>query len=101
MKNLALRSAAVVATASTATLFTLFLEWRGRVVRRITGESAGLRRAGEEPRADDDLTPPEMTSHEIDDALADSFPASDPPAWTPGVARLTPRPGRLVTVGVS
>jgi hypothetical protein len=26
----------------------------------------------------------------IDDALTASFPASDPPAWNPGMARLTP-----------
>ena len=26
----------------------------------------------------------------IDDVLADSFPASDPPSWNPGVARLDP-----------
>lgn len=24
----------------------------------------------------------------IDDVLADSFPASDPPSWNPGIARL-------------
>jgi hypothetical protein len=34
-----------------------------------------------------DLDP---TPYDIDDTLADSFPASDPPAWTPGIARLTP-----------
>ena len=26
----------------------------------------------------------------IDDALADSFPASDPPSWNPGITRLAP-----------
>src|SRR3954470_17872341 len=26
----------------------------------------------------------------IDDVLADSFPASDPPSWTPGMARPVP-----------
>ena len=28
-----------------------------------------------------------MTAQAIDDVLADTFPASDPPAWTPGMAR--------------
>jgi hypothetical protein len=26
----------------------------------------------------------------IDDVLEDSFPASDPPSWNPGVARVKP-----------
>ena len=29
----------------------------------------------------------DLTTDDIDDVLAGTFPASDPPAWTPGVAR--------------
>ena len=29
-------------------------------------------------------------AHWMDDVLADSFPASDPPSWTPGLARPAP-----------
>jgi hypothetical protein len=31
-----------------------------------------------------------MTAQAIDDVLAGTFPASDPPAWTPGIARPAP-----------
>jgi len=31
-----------------------------------------------------------LTSQAIDDVLAGTFPASDPPAWTPGMARPAP-----------
>jgi hypothetical protein len=34
-----------------------------------------------------------LTSQEIDDVLAGTFPASDPPAWTPGLARPAPEEG--------
>jgi hypothetical protein len=33
----------------------------------------------------------------IDDVLADSFPASDPPSWAPGMARPAPMATSLVT----
>jgi hypothetical protein len=31
-----------------------------------------------------------MTAQAIDDLLVGTFPASDPPAWTPGIARPAP-----------
>ena len=31
-----------------------------------------------------------LTAQAIDDVLAGTFPASDPPAWTPGLARPAP-----------
>jgi hypothetical protein len=38
-----------------------------------------------------------MTAQAIDDVLAGTFPASDPPAWTPGIARPAPaRPAAYV-----
>jgi hypothetical protein len=38
-----------------------------------------------------------MTAQAIDDVLAGTFPASDPPAWNPGIARPAPAvPSRRV-----
>ena len=43
----------------------------------------GKKRSGQ-PRREPDMT------HLIDSTLEDSFPASDPPAWTASVAQLAP-----------
>jgi hypothetical protein len=90
MKNLALRPIVLFATASTATMLAVFLDWRRRFVRRLTTGPAPRGGDGEGERTGHDVRPAPMTQ-EIDDALEDSFPASDPPAWTPGIARLIPR----------
>lgn len=37
-------------------------------------------------------TPDEATEREIDQILADSFPASDAPPWTPGIAKASGPP---------
>lgn len=46
----------------------------------------------------------DLTTQAIDDVLAGTFPASDPPAWTPGVAVPAPRHddrGRADVIDVS
>ena len=47
---------------------------------------------GIDGRVNDFRDPPNRLAAEptIDDVLADSFPASDPPSWNPGIARPTP-----------
>jgi hypothetical protein len=35
-----------------------------------------------------------LTAQAIDDVLADTFPASDPPSWNPGMARPAPETAR-------
>jgi hypothetical protein len=42
--------------------------------------------AGDQRLVEGELRRRRLTEHAVDQVLADSFPASDPPPWTPGVA---------------
>jgi hypothetical protein len=59
-------------TALIASLLVLYFDWRAKLQRRIL-----VRRDRQSELA-------------MDDALAGSFPASDPPAWNPAMVRPTP-----------
>jgi hypothetical protein len=50
--------------------------------------------AGDQRFAGGELRQRRLTEHALDQVLADSFPASDPPPWTPGVATTTVNPAR-------
>ncbi len=72
------------------------LEYRGPIV------AANLPAVNEADRIDDDLTDRRIrlaAEQALDEVLADSFPASDPPSWNPGMAR--PDPGGRDVIDVS
>jgi hypothetical protein len=73
-------------------LYTNVIEHRGGTLAAIL--PAGVRLDG---RVDDfsELRMRLAAERAIDDVLADSFPASDPPSWNPGVTRPEP----VVSVG--
>jgi hypothetical protein len=62
-----------------------------------TGVSDSIRPAGESHVA---LRHERRQEVAVDEALADSFPASDPPAWNPGMARPVPAGGVRYPVAV-
>jgi hypothetical protein len=63
-----------------------------RVPNAVAEEAgqAGVADLSTPTQSADDATRRARRWNWIGDVLADSFPASDPPSWTPGVARLDP-----------
>jgi hypothetical protein len=62
----------------------------GEIQRRaVMLEPMALRHVVREVRRRDDAV--QSTTRLVDKTLEDSFPASDPPSWTSGVARPAPR----------
>ena len=62
------------------------IEYRDSPLAAIVPAAVGIDRRVDELR---DRRERLAAERAIDDVLADSFPASDPPSWNPGVTRLS------------
>ena len=81
-----------ISTAMVAALLVVYFDWIRLERKTYVAEPwSSVTRTGRQRRRNRAFRKNRLAAERvIDDALADSFPASDPPSWNAGVARLEP-----------